>query len=48
MAVGMLQQSRRRVVAVDQNHLEAVAVTQVTQLAGEIYIRWRQRDKMIF
>lgn len=38
VAVGVLQQGRRRLGVVHQDHLEAVAVAEVAQLAGEIHV----------
>lgn len=37
--VRVLQQSRRGLALVDQNHLETVTMAQVAQLAGEVDIR---------
>lgn len=38
VAVGVLQQGLRRVAAVDQDHLEPMAVTQVAQLARKVHV----------
>lgn len=35
----MLQQGRRGLALVDQNHLEPVTMPQVTQLTGEVHVR---------
>lgn len=36
--VGVLHQRRGRVVAVDEDYLEAVAVAQIAQLARKVYV----------
>lgn len=38
MEVGVLQQSRGRVAAVDEDHLEAMPVPQVAQLTCKIHV----------
>lgn len=43
MVVGVLQQSRRHVVAMDQDYLETMAIAQVTQLTREIHIRCKKK-----
>ena len=45
LAVCVLQQGRRGVRAVHQDDLEAMAMAQVTQLAGKVHVRWRKERR---
>lgn len=47
MAVGVLQQGLRCMVAMDQDYLETMAMTQVAQLACKVHISCQQQKKDI-